>query len=232
MERILHQIWITDTPQPEDIKQHIFGVIKGLPDTWQHRMWTDVNLPTMSPGFLDAFGRETKGALKADVLRVWILAELGGVYLDADFQPIGGIGVYNDIDWDGIEGIFWYHENPQSVWGGMGARPQLPMDNTLPNQSWGLKAGSELGIWLKAAIENAVVDRPDGLIWLGPSWLGEQVRKFVGGDLKTPHEEIKEKLAKKGYLYLPYSDLEARAYRHCALYSWEWDDKLKGKPKQ
>ena len=45
-------------------------------------------------------------------------------------------------------------------------------------------------------------------------------------------EEVKEKLAKKGYLYVPYSDLEARAYRHKSLYSWEWDDKLKGKPKQ
>ncbi len=154
------------------------------------------------------------------------------VYLDADLDPIGGIGVYDDIDWDGIEGIFWYHENPKSAWGGMGTKPQLPMDNTLPNQSWGLKAGSELGIWLRAAIEKAVVDRPGGLIWLGPSWLGEQVRKFVGADLETPHEEVKEKLAKKGYLYVPYSDLEARAYRHKSLYSWEWDDKLKGKPKQ
>lgn len=221
MEKTIHQIWITDTPQPEVVKQDLFDIIKGLPDTWQHRMWTDLNIPSMSPGFIDAFGRETKGALKADVLRVWLLAEYGGIYLDADFRHIGGIGVYNDIDWDNIEGIFWFHQMPNPEWG---------MDNTLPNQSWGLKAGSELSIFLKAAVEQAVI-KGKGPVWLGPSWLGEQVRSFVGADLKTPHEEVGAALAKKGYLYIPFSDLEKRAYRHHALYSWEWDDKLKGKSK-
>ena len=84
---------------------------------WKHRMWTDVNLPAMSPGFGDAFSREPKGALKADVLRVWLLAEYGGIYLDADFQTIGGIGVYDDIDWDGIEGCFWFHRHADPTWG-------------------------------------------------------------------------------------------------------------------
>lgn len=222
MEKTIHQIWVTDAPQPELVRSDVLSLIKALPTTWKHRMWTDVNLPAMSPGFGDAFSRETKGALKADVLRVWLLAEYGGIYLDADFQTIGGIGVYDDIDWDGIEGCFWFHRHADPTW---------KMDNTLPNQSWGLKAGSELGIWLKAAVEQAVVNQPTEVIWLGPSWLGEQVRKFVGADLETPHEEVGAALAEKGYLYIPFSDFEERAYRHRSLYSWEWDDKLKGKPK-
>lgn len=225
MRKRLHQIWVTDTPIPEHIEQYMSDLASGLPEDWEYIKWTDENLPKMvyrhwSPGFQDAFNRETKGAMKADLLRVWILIHYGGIYLDADFEHVGGIETI-DVDWDNIEGVLLFHKKDNPTWG---------MDNTMPNGCWGLSEGSKLGEWLKASVEEAVI-KHKGPIWLGPSWLGEQVRSFVGVELDTPHEEVGAALAERGYAYLPFSDFEKTAYRHHDLFSWEWDDKLKGKPK-
>lgn len=113
--RIIHQIWLGDKPIPEDQSRYIQGWRDKHPD-WQYVLWTDANLPQMQNRAL--FDASDNCGWRSDILRYEILQQIGGVYVDTDFeclkniaplvacanmvlggtfpnQPMGGIGVEN-----------------------------------------------------------------------------------------------------------------------------------------
>ena len=84
--RILHRIWVGPEEMPADFAA--FGERwASLHPEWEHRLWTDENLPAdvQRPEVLD---QNRIPAERADVLRYELLWRYGGVYVDADMEPL------------------------------------------------------------------------------------------------------------------------------------------------
>ena len=84
--RILHRIWVGPEPMPPDFE--LYGERWALmhPD-WEQRLWTEDNLPD-DVTRREVLNRNRIPAERADVLRYELLARYGGVYVDADMEPL------------------------------------------------------------------------------------------------------------------------------------------------
>jgi mannosyltransferase OCH1-like enzyme len=77
--KIIHIIWISPNtfPYEENLKNY-----KEKHPTWEIRFWTDENLPKLKNQKI--YNKLNIYTVKADLLRLEILAKYGGVYVDAD----------------------------------------------------------------------------------------------------------------------------------------------------
>jgi mannosyltransferase OCH1-like enzyme len=82
--RILHQIWVGGEPFPDDFASYQRSWQKHHPD-WELRFWTEDNLPEKvhRPEVLE---RLRTPAERSDILRLDVLYQFGGVYMDTDFE--------------------------------------------------------------------------------------------------------------------------------------------------
>jgi inositol phosphorylceramide mannosyltransferase catalytic subunit len=82
--KILHQIWLGDTPLPEEFARYRETWVHHHPD-WDHRLWTEDNLPEglRRP---EVYERLRVPAERSDILRLELLWRVGGVYVDTDFE--------------------------------------------------------------------------------------------------------------------------------------------------
>jgi len=203
MEKIIHQIWVGPYEMPDREKEFI-QELKDKNPTWEHILWTNQNLPPLPENistFFDMFEKQKDYAHQADVLRVFLVKEYGGLYLDVDFKCSEG---FDSSNLDKYDGLFCYH-------GGN--------DYTMPNGVFGSKKDSDVINHLF----NLIDIKKGG--WFGPSWMGDSVKSFFNLPRETPHEIIKEKLTEKNYLYLLFHELEEKHIRHHALYSWSPENK-------
>jgi mannosyltransferase OCH1-like enzyme len=83
--RVFHHIWLGNDPLPPNYERWQRRWLELNPG-WTMRCWTDKNLPRIvnRPQF-DAADRL---AARSDILRYEICAEMGGLYIDADFEPL------------------------------------------------------------------------------------------------------------------------------------------------
>jgi len=84
--RILHRIWVGPNPFPDEYAAYGEGW-KRLHPEWEHRLWTEDNLP----GDLErreAYEEHRVPAERADILRYELLWRHGGVYVDADMEGL------------------------------------------------------------------------------------------------------------------------------------------------
>ena len=82
--RILHHIWLGRDPLPDEHKPWIESW-KRLHPKWEHRLWTEENLP-LNPLRPEVLERLRAPVERADILRLEILYTHGGVYLDTDLE--------------------------------------------------------------------------------------------------------------------------------------------------
>lgn len=82
LPRVIHQIWFRDSPNPPPLlfmrEWRRMCDVQG----WEYRLWDS------SEG-LERYPTWTR---KADVLRLQVLERFGGVYLDADLEPLRTLG--------------------------------------------------------------------------------------------------------------------------------------------
>ncbi len=82
--RRIFTIWLSEGPLPTKISSYIASQhIKG----WEHRLITLENCPRGIP-YVDAAIEAHKWVKAADYLRLWLLYNEGGVYLDADMEVL------------------------------------------------------------------------------------------------------------------------------------------------
>jgi mannosyltransferase OCH1-like enzyme len=87
--RILHRIWF-GPPMPREFREYGEAWKRLMPE-WEHRLWTEADLPPLRNQ--DLFDRAAEiapnnvGQLRADVARYEILFAHGGVYMDCDYEP-------------------------------------------------------------------------------------------------------------------------------------------------
>lgn len=147
MDNIIHQIWVGPLPMPLNVRYFIKGIKESNPNR-EHRLWTDHNLPNLPENVklvYDMLGEEKKYASQADVLRVFLVKEYGGIYLDADFNQIGPLDELFDYD-----NFF------------------CECSDTLLTGVFGAKAGNKL-------IEKACQEISLSNRWYGPSWFTKAI---------------------------------------------------------
>ncbi|MDQ0240161.1 glycosyltransferase family 32 protein [Arthrobacter bambusae] len=80
--RIIHQIWFGgDVPE---YLTRLMQTWRELHPDWKYMLWTESNIPRLANQ--TQFDHARLFAVKADIARVEILREFGGVYVDADYE--------------------------------------------------------------------------------------------------------------------------------------------------
>lgn len=88
--RVLHTAWIGPAPMPERERNWVEQIGQMNRDVWEQRIGGNELLEKYGrdPYVADLVGKKEKWAFVADRIRVLLLREQGGVWLDADCQPI------------------------------------------------------------------------------------------------------------------------------------------------
>ncbi len=203
MEKIIHQIWVGPYEMPTR-EQNFIKELKKKNPNWEHVLWKNNNLPTLPENIqvlFDQFEKQKDYAHQADILRIYLVKEYGGLYMDVDFKCSNG---FDGSNFEKYDGLFCYH-------GGN--------DYTMPNGIFGSSKNSDIINYL-----TDLVNIKNGG-WYGPSWLGDSVKKFLNLSRETSHNVVEKELKKRNYLYFLFPELERNYIRHHALYSWSPENK-------
>jgi len=202
MEKIIHQIWLGDNELPERERNFILNM-KLVNPSFEHRLWYDGNLPELE-GELGKVYKHFRDAecwaFAADVMRLFLVYEYGGLYVDVDFEPLRYIE-----DWclESRCGLF-YHGDEE--------------DYTISNGLFGLQKGHPLA---KHIIDSVNTNNLRGYF---PKWLGRTIKNYYNLDYEVPLSLLKNVMALEN-IYFPYvRELEGYMLHH-GLYSWDWNKK-------
>jgi len=80
----VHQIWLGG-PLPERFKAWS-STWKSKNPSWSHRLWGDADVPNLNMRRKEAFDTATNLGEKSDIMRLEILEQFGGLYVDTDFE--------------------------------------------------------------------------------------------------------------------------------------------------
>jgi hypothetical protein len=108
MEKIIHQIWVGPYEMPDMEKYFISKVKEKNPD-YKHILWNNNNLPELPERVkehMEYFTKEENYAFVADVLRIFLIREYGGIYMDVDWECHKGFG---DLNLGEYNGLIVYH---------------------------------------------------------------------------------------------------------------------------
>lgn len=83
--KIIHQIWVGNNPLPRNYICYRQSWIKNHPE-WSYMVWTDDTLKALKDFDYHFYNKCWCEAMKADVLRLYIIYQFGGIYADADFE--------------------------------------------------------------------------------------------------------------------------------------------------
>ena len=91
--KIIHYIWLGGHPIPQPLSDCINSWKEIMPD-FQLMLWDDEAIKQIDIVFIKEALAAGKWAFASDVIRLWVLAKYGGVYLDTDvkvfksFEPL------------------------------------------------------------------------------------------------------------------------------------------------
>ena len=99
--KIIHQIWIGPKPIPAQYKTFMEGWRRQYPE-WEHRLWTDSEVAGLKLKSADLIAGNTCLGQKTDLLRVEILDQFGGLYVDTDYESLKSLNeVHETYDFYG-----------------------------------------------------------------------------------------------------------------------------------
>lgn len=198
MEKIIHQIWVGPNAMPQR-EQEFVRKMKLQHPTFQHLFWYDGNLPKLPEQIksaYDFFSGHRLWALCADIVRQYVVYLYGGVYVDVDFDAVQGIESWDIENYDG----FIYHGDPG--------------DYPLPNQFFGIRQGHPLSEYLLSKI--IISDTS----WYGPSWFGENVKRYYGLPFECTVEDLRSVLSSNNFKYTFVREVD-KFMLHYGLHSWD-----------
>jgi hypothetical protein len=97
MARILHRIFFNFNDGPDPFLPFLESWRRELPD-FEIKLWDKTNLPLDLNEYTRTLAAEKNHAYLSDYFRCWLLAQYGGVYLDADIEILDGAGFRNIYD--------------------------------------------------------------------------------------------------------------------------------------
>lgn len=212
IEKNIHQIWIGPYRMPKRCKDNS-DKIKSLHPNFEYYLWTNDNLPTLPAGIKGVFDTAWHPAIQCDVLRLFIMYEYGGLYIDMDFILQDANQGANNLDFDNYDAILTNHRGPLETFANtaMACRKHHPL--------WGFILEDIVREWTMSH-------------WIGPQYLGKVVKKYFNADDNITHEEFEEKFLLpnkiKGIEF--YNDFCVNNFFHHAMATWmkgsEWNLKL------
>ena len=201
--KIFHQVWVGPYRIPTR-EAGFISSLKSLNPGFDHFLWVDKNKPKLSPEAEEVFavfGKEKSYAFQADILRIAVVFEYGGVYLDVDHDPISA------FDEGLLRGSAMFHGN-------------LGNDPTLSNAFFGAEKGHPL---LAHMLKNIRKD----VRWYGPHWVSAMIRGYYGLPLDCNHSDVSASVKPDGVVYIHSSEAQGSHIRHQALYSWSAENREK-----
>lgn len=106
--KVFHRIWLGPRSMPEEFRAFGDTWLRNHPG-WEMRLWTDANRPELRHE--SRFLATSNWSNKSNLLRYELMLDIGGVYIDTDFEcyrPIGDL--VNDIEFFTAcehEGVGW-----------------------------------------------------------------------------------------------------------------------------
>ena len=200
--KIIHQIWVGPYRIPTREKQLIEN-IKNLHPTFEHMFWTDKNIPELPPVLkevYDLFGERKHYTFQADLLRIYLMYEYGGLYLDADFECREG---FNNFDLENYDTFFSNHYGNVDTFtcGTFGASKNNPI--------------------FKYFVDTMINQYPQRY-WYGPSFYADVLKEYFNCEEKDiSHNEFARRYFDNNrILYINFDEFHLKYFWHHALYSW------------
>jgi len=209
MEKIIHQIWVGDKRIPRHVKDHMARVKEGHKDFTYH-LWTDENIPELPPRLRRIYYSYHEPAIKADLLRMYVVHIYGGIYMDADFVMIDGFHSDKMLNLD-FEGFITYNHSYGT--------------EALGNGIFGFTKGHPL---LKHMLDNVTHEGQ----WVGPNWWAQVMCRHFGlGEPKgVTLKQLETALSTQGMKVIDWKDFSQKCFRHLDMATWikgsEWNKKL------
>ncbi len=85
--KILHFIWIGPQERP-DLYDNYLDDWRRLHPDWQFHLWDEEKLSKLDLVNENLIRRPGNWLLRADVIRLELMAQIGGIYVDCDYQPL------------------------------------------------------------------------------------------------------------------------------------------------
>jgi mannosyltransferase OCH1-like enzyme len=194
MEKIIHQIWVGDFNIPEREKK-FSNNLRELHKDYKYIFWTnEPELPYNVKLVYDNFYKNKDYVFCADLLRIWVVYEFGGMYLDIDFDIQKNLNPLFEHD-----SVLFYHND---------------LDHTIPNNLIGATKGSAI---LKHCLDSV----NESCYWYGPSWFGETIKNYLKLPYKASQIDVEKSLSEHKIHYHKYSNFENQYGKHLSLFSWK-----------
>lgn len=208
IENNIHQIWVGGNKIPTHIKSYM-DKMKDRHVNFNYYLWTDENLPDLPENLMSIYESYNEPAMKADLLRMYVVHKFGGFYLDADFDTIDGFRP-DILPTDRFDGVIVYNASYQL--------------SALANSIFGFRKENSL---LKFMIDNILYKQQ----WIGPNWWSQTVSKYFNTNIETLEvEQFRKKLNEINLELGIWGDIENHCFRHDPLSSWVhgsiWNEKL------
>lgn len=123
--KVIHQIWL-GSKFPERYREIADSWKKHNP-TWQYYLWTDETVKSLTLINQDLYDKTNNWGEKSDILRFEILYQLGGLYVDTDFECVRSFDCIHEL-YDFYIGMAPLDSGP--IYTGIGlvaAAPQHPI---------------------------------------------------------------------------------------------------------
>lgn len=214
MQKIIHQFWVGPYRMPKREAAWVEG-IRALHPDYIHFLWTDQNFPEITLPHIKERVQwrmmEKDYGLAVDILKIYIVWKLGGIYLDVDTEPrqgLAGLGVGK------LHGIFRHHH---------------AQDLTLSTDFGGMTMGHPMGEFMLSTMAAPAYD-------FGPHWFGWTLRKYLNLPPDATHAQVRFMLETHNMLYMPSAENDVsppaadhwyRRFGNGALFSWSPENKAK-----
>ena len=205
MEKIIHQIWVGTYRIPKRESNYV-ELMRSMNNDWNYILWTDesvkkLNMPENIKKSYDYYYKVGHFVHASDVLRLFLVYEFGGIYLDIDFEPRNKISTILPLeDYDAF--ICYHHDCG-------------PTPHTLPNNVFGSKKNGKLFTYIINNIREGNMN--------GPYEFANISKRYLELDIKDTEilgeNGLLETLDKNNIFYYSYIDFHENICNHQALYS-------------
>jgi len=209
--KILHQIWLGPYRIPKR-EQECHNAIKRQHPTWECNLWKDADtvglgMPERTKLAFDYWGKQGNYVGQSDILRLFLVKEFGGVYMDIDMEPRQG---FEGIDLSKASSFFCWHDTDDVV-------------ATFPNTTFGSAKNSKIFTYFNDNIR-------DPGQWHSPSDLARMVKSYFGVEGAIRHlgdDGILKYFERENSHMMPWEDFHNKHFFHHSLYSWDSNNKAK-----
>jgi len=207
MEKIIHQLWVGKYLIPDKD----FGYTKGIKinnPSFEYKFWNNYNLPLL-PDKIEKlkqlYSKHEKWVELADMLRYYFIYQYGGLYVDCDYEFVKP---FEELELDKYDGFVPLVFNEGDI--------------TICNSMFGFKKGHPLMEYVCEKMYNN-----GQIMWLGPNFFGEQIKSFLGLNVREKDKVVKEKLEAIGIKVINRNIERPKYAIHHYSYTWSTENKEK-----